>query len=134
MAEIKSTAKVVVIGGGIGGGIGAGWNGGLQGGWQSGNQGTVPWNNNNGGYYGGGNGRWGGNGSVNGGNFWAVQNSHAQNRQAAGVGSYYQQAALQNQVQQANYNASNSGSYYSPGYSPGNMGYQINGGVNFGWQ
>lgn len=129
-------------------------------GWNAGANGTVPWGNNhsqyqwngnnngnwNGNWNGNSNGNWGNNnngsgnwgnnnnGSVNGNQFWAVQNAHNQNQQSYQAGNYYQQAALNNRANQANYNASQGSNGYNPGYSPGNFGFQVNAGYNFGFQ
>lgn len=81
----------------------------------AGNNGMVPYGNSygNNGY-----------GSQNGSDWYAVQQNHSLNQQAQQVGSYYQQAALQNQAQQSYYNTNYNSGYsgYSPLYSPMNAG------------
>jgi len=106
--------------------------------------GLVPYSNNggyynNGGYNNGGwnnggynNGGWnngGNNSSVNGNNWWAVQNSFAQNQQASQIGAQYQNMGVQNQYNRA---GNNMMSYNPAAYSPMNMGASLNYGFNFG--
>ena len=57
-----------------------------------------------------------------------------QNQQSLQAGNYYQQAALQNQANQANFNASGGYTGYNPMYSPMNAGIGINAGFNFGFR
>jgi hypothetical protein len=121
-------------------GINAGWNTGNNLGWNNASMnfnpqwnatsnGLVPWNNQNGSYYNNtGNNYYNpnyNNGSVNGQNWWNVQNSFASNQQAAAGGSYYQQQALANQANQAYYNTGyNANTGYAP-YAPSNVGASV---------
>lgn len=107
--------------------------------------GTVPWGHSPGSYWGNNGGFTGGGqygypgygynngGSINGNQFFSVQAAHQQNYAAAGAGSYYQQAALQNQMQGAAYNSANYAGGYNPAFSPMNAGFGLSGGFNFGF-
>lgn len=130
--------------GGINAGIGWGANGGWgNGGWNGGGWNGGAWG---GGHWGGAPGNWGGgywgNTSMNGGDFWSVQNAHQNNQMAFQAGSMYQQAALQNQVNQAGFNAAGFaggaggwgggwGGGYNAGWSPFNVGGGITAGFRF---
>ena len=103
--------------------------------WASSN-GLVPYGNSMGSMYGTSYPYNGGQGSLNGSNWWSVQQSYQNNAQAAMVGDYYQQAALQNQYNRATSNLMNyqpSGYSYNSMMSPMHMGGSLQAGFQFGW-
>ncbi|MFZ4714642.1 MAG: hypothetical protein ACOYL6_13055 [Bacteriovoracaceae bacterium] len=103
--------------------------------------GTVPWNTGGGGYFNGsggfngnGNGGWG-NGGFGQGGFGDPNQSYYARMQSNMYGSQYQQQSLQrnfNGAQQDLYGSMYNSGFGNAGFNPGNLGYGLSAGFNFG--